>query len=309
MNIVFFGSTSDSVLVLAKLPAKDVKAVVTQPPRPVGRKQVVTPTPVEAWAKEHTITVLSFPSNPDKPSEYANEQGVIDTLQPLKADLLVSASYGQRIPAASVDSARYGGLNVHPSLIPRWRGADPVPWTILSGDRQTGVTIVTISTDFDKGKIIAQKKLPVGPDAETETLRAHLFAEGADLLMEILPGYVSGAVKGTLQHESEASYARRLTRDDGFISWDILVKAMAGEDVAVDSRPKLLSLDKSHISFVIAKAIRALSPWPGIWTRITLKDGIKKRMKILSARVTPVTNILILDTIQMEGKKPQDFSS
>ncbi|MBI5619377.1 hypothetical protein HY950_00260, partial [Candidatus Gottesmanbacteria bacterium] len=114
MKVVFFGSTSDSVLVLKKIFSLSICqfvnlsicCIVTQPPRPVGRKQVLTPTPVETWGKAHNIPVLSFPSSPNQPSLFNNEQTVIDTLQPLKADLLISASFGQRIPIQAIQAAR-----------------------------------------------------------------------------------------------------------------------------------------------------------------------------------------------------------
>ena len=156
MNILFFGSTTDSVIILDKLFTTHyslftprITAIVTQPPRPVGRKQLMTPTPVETWAKTRAITVLSFPSNTAKPWLYLDEAQVVDALEPLKADLIVSASYGQKIPAKTLKDAKFGGLNVHPSLLPRWRGGDPVPWAIMTGDHQTGVTIVSLSEKFE----------------------------------------------------------------------------------------------------------------------------------------------------------------
>ncbi len=200
INVVFFGSTSDSVIVLDKLytltpTPYTLSAVVTQPPKPVGREQVLTPTPVEIWTKEHTVPVLSFPTKPDKPWEYENEETVIDTLQTLKADLLVSASYGQKIPAATIQDAKFGGLNVHPSLLPRWRGADPVPWAILSGDHQAGVSVVTLAPTFDQGAIIAQKKVPITPEDTSDPFRTRLFTLGADLLIQSLPDYLTAKTK------------------------------------------------------------------------------------------------------------------
>lgn len=310
VNVIFFGSTSDSVLVLNRLHelrmtdyGLRISAVVTQPPRPVGREQLVTPTPVELWAKEKNITTLSFPSDKETSWLYENEQTAIDTLEPFKADLLISASYGQRIPTKTITDAKYGGLNVHPSLLPRWRGADPVPWAILSGDHQTGATIVTLSPEFDEGKIIAQKKHAITPVDETDSLRAKLFSMGAELLAEVITDYLSGKLKGSSQKTEAASYARRLTRNDGFIPWDILQKSIAGQDVPIKERPPLLALDASHITLTITKALRALSPWPGLWTTVQI-EGQPKRLKILSCHAEEVTNTLILDDVQLEGKKP-----
>ncbi len=261
MKIVFFGSTSDSVLVLKKL--SDVVAVVTQPPKPIGRKRILAPTPVELWAKRHGIPVHY--TAPDVP-----------------CDLIVSASYGEKIPMKRIASATLGGLNVHPSLLPRWRGGDPVPWAILSGDRQIGVTVVTLTEKFDAGEIIAQKKIPVAGDDFSGPLRTRLFAIGADLLTEILKTYrgvkPSHIESDTASHLVEP-YARRLTRDDGFEPWENIIN------------PK----DAERIN----RKFRAFHPWPGLWTRFQ-----KKRLKILSFTDKPVT-------VQLEGKTPvswQQFS-
>lgn len=318
IRIIFFGSTTDSVLVLSRLHqlvigywSLDIVAMVTQPPRPVGRKQVMTPTPVETWAKTHSISVLSFPSDPERPWLYAHEKQVIDTLQPLKADLLVSACYGQRIPIQAIQAARFGGLNVHPSLLPRWRGADPVPWAILSGDRQTGVTIVTLSERFDEGRTVAQKKIPITDDDTSNPLRTKLFTIGADLLMEVLPGYLVTPPK---PHHNPSSpplklrggrvglpYACRLTRDDGFEPWEAIQKAFDDEQEARR----------------IDRKFRAFSPWPGLWTKIGIMNkelGImeEKRLKILSCHIDAVSHLpihLSVDTVQWEGKKPIPYST
>lgn len=288
MKVVFFGSTSDSVIVLEKLRAQ-VCVVVTQPPRPVGRKHVLTRTPVELWATANNTTVLSFPSDSEKPWLYADERQVVDALQPFKADLLVSACYGQKIPWEAIKEARFGGLNVHPSILPRWRGADPVPWAIFSGDHQAGVTIVTLSEKFDDGKIIAQKKIPITDKDTSDALRTKLFTIGADLLIEILPKYLAN--EHVTRHSplvTQSPYARRLTRDDGFELWETIQKAFGNPEVA-------LRIDRKF---------RAFFPWPGLWTKIE-----EKRLKILSLHLSPTTNSLLLDTVQWEGKTPIAYST
>ena len=262
MNIIFFGSTSDSVLVLQKLP--EVVAVVTQPPKPIGRKQIITPTPVELWAKNHSIPTLSFPANETKPWLYADEQTVIATLQPFKADLMVSASYGQKIP--------FQGVNVHPSLLPRWRGADPVPWAIYSGDHQTGVTIVRLSASFDQGMILAQEKWNITGKDTTDELRATLFSMGADLLVKNLPDIFNHSITEIPQKTEDEPYARRLTRDDGFEPWEKMMDPNEAER--------------------INRKFRAFHPWPGLWT-----NYVGKRLKILEFITVPVT-------VQLEGKNP-----
>lgn len=302
-NVIFFGSTDDSLLVLNALQQCNnvtiqqlsVVAVITQPPRPVGRKQVLTPTPVEIWAKAHNVTILSFPSDHGKPWLYASERQVADALEPLKADLIVSACYGQMIPLESIHAARFGGLNVHPSILPRWRGADPVPWAILTGDHQSGVTVVTLGEKFDDGRIIAQKKVPIKDSDTSDALRTKLFTLGAGLLVKTVPDYIDGSIKGALQQCNNLTiqqfpYARRLTRDDGFEPWEAIQKALI--DVQEAKR--------------IDRKFRAFMPWPGVWTllRPAGRDyegqAKERRMKILGLSL--VAGLLSLDVVQLEGK-------
>lgn len=299
-TILFFGSTTDSVIVLEKLaslPSVQITAVVTQPAKPIGRTHIVTPTPVEKWAKEHTVTALTFANNPLKPWVYADEQQVIDALQPIGADLLVSASYGVKIPWATIQAAKYGGINVHPSILPHWRGADPVPWAILSGDHQIGVSVVTLSETFDQGVILAQEKIPIMPKDTSDPLRTKLFTMGAERLVDILPTYVNGKLK--IPGRPSAShlggvklhYARKFTRDDGFEPWEAISAALTeGTD-----------------SERIDRKFRALNPWPGVWTLVqTSKEKIEnseqKRLKILQLHLNDEK--IVIDEVQLEGKKP-----
>ncbi len=302
---IFWGSTAESVIVLEKLSAYNdskIVAVVTQPPRPTGRHPKFMATPVETWARKNNIPVLSFSSQKEKPWLFEDEQTVIDTIQPFKADLLVSASYGQKIPSPTIQSARFGGLNVHPSLLPRWRGADPVPWAILSGDQQTGVTIVTLAEKFDEGKIIAQKKLPIFPNDTTVILYPKLFTLGAELLIDMLSDYTNGKNKGKPQVSSQTTpgveqlrtsgktpYARRLTREDGFEPWETIQKTITtGKDA-----------DR------IDRKFRAFDPWPGLWTTLKINNE-QKRLKIL--RLHLHEDKLLIDGVQLEGKNPISFS-
>lgn len=297
MNILFFGSTTDSVIVLEKLLTvknTEISAVVTQPPRPVGRDQTITPTPVEQWAKEHNTAVLTFTSNSEKPWLYADTQQVIDTLQPIQADVLISASYGQMIPWETISATRYGGINIHPSILPHWRGADPVPWAILNNDHQIGVTVVTLSKTFDEGKILAQEKIPLTPTDTSDPLRTKLFGMGADLLAETLPLVFTGKIKAKDMHmpDPKPPYARKCTRDDGFEPWETL----------------RLSMTEGKDADRIDRKFRALDPWPGVWTEITNSQSDKvttqnkKRLKIVKLHLS--NKKIIIDEVQLEGKRP-----
>ena len=307
VKVLFFGSTTDSVIVLQKLgaiKACSIAAVVTQPAKPIGRDHIITATPVEVWAKQHNTACLSFENNPEKPWLYADAQQVIDALQPIGADLLVSASYGIKIPWDTIRATKFGGINIHPSILPHWRGADPVPWAILSGDHQIGVSVVTLSEKFDQGIILAKEKIPITPKDTSDPLRTKLFTKGADLLAKILPDYITGDIKRKLKTSPQplAShlggvklYARKFTREDGFESWDVVSAATtAGTDAER-----------------VERKFRALHPWPGVWTLLRQGYGGQttdndKRLKILKLHLD--NGKLVLDQVQLEGKKPVLYS-
>ncbi len=311
MNSIFFGSTSDSVIVLSHLVENNYApvAVVTKPPSPIGRKQIVTPTPVETWAKKHKIPVLSFSTDTDRPWLYQNETAVINALSTFKPDLLISACYGQKIPKETIEYARFGGLNIHPSLLPRWRGADPIPWTILSHDRQTGVTIVTLSEQFDQGRIVAQKKILLTDiELSPDQLRTTLFTDGAALLLTTLPDYLSEKNKGVDQKPNDEPVARKLTRADGFIPWEHLKEALEGKEIEQEKREGVASRIPLPMSQVILSMLRAFSPWPGVWTMLPSQnrkgqaENETRRLKILEAHIEK--DRLVLDVVQREGKNP-----
>jgi methionyl-tRNA formyltransferase len=308
MNVIFFGSTHDSVIVCDVLFSHSKKlditlqAVVTQPAKPIGRNRVITQTPVEIWAHAHTITCLTFETQKEKPWLYAHEDHVVLSLSTCSPDLVISASYGQKIPEPLIEHARYGGMNVHPSLLPRWRGTDPIPWTILAGDEQTGVTLVTLSKKFDEGIILAQQKIPLDSQKTPEEIRSHLFSLGATLLVAILPEYCAGKHIGKAQDASHATYARRLTKEDGYIPWNTLIDAVEGK--TPDSLQGILSITNTSLPDSVVRAVRSLTPWPGIWSIVILK-GISKRVKILEVHTNG--GKLVIDTVQLEGKNPTPF--
>lgn len=278
MNIIFFGSTDDSVTVLSTLTTSyPVCAVVTQPPKPIGRKKVITATPVELWAKEKKIPLFTFPNNPKQPWRFANDEDVTNALSSFHPDLLVTACFGERIPAKLIERAPHGGINVHPSLLPRWRGTNPIPWAILAGDAHTGVTIATMTVHFDDGRILSRKKIPLTQKDMPDELRKKLFTMGADLLLTTLPDYLSGKNKGVPQKNEGVTVARRLRRDDGFVPWNEFFESIQNNPQRLDTR------------------LRAFSGWPGVWTRAPFN----KRLKLIALSPSP--------RVQLEGKQPVDW--
>ncbi len=297
IRTIFFGSAPDSLPTLNLLNTwispdftLELVGVVTQPPRPAGRQKIITPTPVQIWAEQHTIPTLSFPSIPETPWIFLDEEQVVSALSPLAADLIVVTYYGQKIPWAAITAATYGGINVHPSLLPRWRGADPIPWAILTGDHQVGITVLTLAEQFDEGKILGQKKIPLTATDMTNPLYEKLFILGAELLGELLSDYLTGKNAGTPQGASPTPYARRLQRADGFVPWEKL-------EAAIKDGTEAEQIDRMY---------RALTPWPGIWTTLLL-HGTEKRVKILELQYR--SERIHISTVQIEGKTPIPFAT
>lgn len=318
IRTLFFGSTNDSLLVLDRLlegirtPSYEITvvALVTQPPKPTGRKRIVTASPVEQMTEGKPIPVCSFPSDPDRPWLFADEDAVSNTLATFSPDLLVTASFGEKLPADLLTHAQHGGINIHPSLLPRFRGADPTPWTILTGDAQTGVTLSTITPTFDAGRILAAKKIPTPDNATPQSLRTTLFMLGATLFAESIHDILSGKIRGEEQKEEDAVYARKLTREDGYIPWDIISAAMTKHEIKTLNYPPLLRTvadcnPKESLPEHILRMGRALSGWPGIWTRIPVQHATvreEKRIKLLTMEIKQ--SLFIPQTVQLEGKTP-----
>jgi len=308
MNIIFFGSTEDSVIVAKTLHAKyPLAAVVTQPEKPVGREKTITKTPLDVWATEQKIPCLTFVQDEEQGWKYKNDDDVTNSLATFKPDLFVTACYGQKLPSAALKLPKSGSINIHPSLLPRWRGADPVPWTIIAGDAQTGVTISIITDTFDSGDIIAVKKIPVTDHDMPDPLRTNLFTIGAHLLLETLPTYIKGNCELVPQRKEDVVVARKLTRQDGFIPFTLVEKSLAGEDVLREERlDTVLQEITEPLPQAMVRLLRALSPWPGVWTTISI-DGVDKRLKLLEYATRD--GRLVITNVQLEGKNPVDWKT
>jgi len=301
MNIIFFGSTEDSVIVAQTLQKKyRIAAFVTQPAKPIGRTKTITKTPLELYAIKQKIPCMTFAQDSEHPWRYNNEDEVTNSLSSFIPDLFITACYGQKLPSSALALPTQGSLNIHPSLLPRWRGADPVPWTIIAGDAQTGATISLITDTFDTGDIIAVKKIPVPTHDTPDRLRTTLFTLGADLLLETLPEYIQGSIKPVPQKKEDVVVARKLTREDGYIPFSLISLSLQGQDEPREKRNNTLIQDiLEPLPQAIARLTRALSPWPGVWTTIPM-GGVDKRVKLIE--VTVKNNKLVLTTVQLEGK-------
>ena len=230
-RIVFMGSPDFSVPSLAALLAGkyDVVAVVTQPDRPAGRGRKLAPSPVKVYAEEHGLPVLQPPA--------LKAPEAVDALADLQPDLIVVAAFGQILRPAVLDLPAHGCINVHASLLPRWRGAAPVQAAILAGDQVTGSTIMRMDPGMDTGPILAQAGLAIQPGDTGGTLTGRLAQQGADLLVETLPRWLAGEITPQPQDERLATVCRPLRKEQGVIDW---------------TRPAV----------ELARAVRAFNPWP-----------------------------------------------
>ncbi|MGD8486658.1 MAG: methionyl-tRNA formyltransferase, partial [Chloroflexota bacterium] len=210
VRTLFFGSGAVALPVLEHLLEIDlltVVAVVTAPPRPAGRKGTLRPTPVAELAERRGLPVTTPAS--------LRDDAVLDALRAYRPGLIVLADYGRLIPAAVLEMPAHGALNIHPSLLPRHRGASPVVAAILAGDPVTGVTVMRMDEGLDTGPILAQATLPLDGSEVTPELEARLAELGARLLIEHLPAWLEGSLKARPQPSEGATVTRLLRREDG----------------------------------------------------------------------------------------------
>ncbi|MBI2624659.1 methionyl-tRNA formyltransferase [Candidatus Parcubacteria bacterium] len=235
VRLLYFGTPEFSRIVLEELLKSGFEpaVVITAPDKPVGRKQVMTESPVAAFAKANGVGVLK--PEKIKPPEF------IEQLRSFESDLIIVAAYGKIIPQAILDIPKHGAINVHPSLLPRWRGASPIPYTILNGDTKTGVTIMLMDAEVDHGPILAQEEIESRGDETTAALTPKLARIGGRMLAEVIPRWIAGNMKPTEQDHADATFTKILTKEDGRIDW-------------------------SKGAIEIERQVRAFDPWPGAWT-------------------------------------------
>ncbi len=294
MNILLAGTPSTTVLVAEALvqAGHTISSVLCPFPKPVGRKKVVTPCVVEGWAQKRSIPVI----NVDK--EGLQNKIILNDL--LAIDLLIVADFGYLIPGWLLRFPKNGALNIHPSLLPRWRGATPVPFTILFGDHETGVSIIAMNERFDMGGIVAQKKIEIEERDTTPILLNRCFRVGAKLLIQVLEPFVKGSIKILPQTaEAPTPTTRKFTKDDGFVPIEAIEKAREGKVFSEENVPLLREYTLPHTPQFLNQMVRALSPWPGVWTRNVRNE----RLKILE--MVMQKSKCIITSSQLEGQKPQ----
>lgn len=253
MKIVFLGTAEFAVPSLDGLVSSGhrVAEAITQPDRPAGRGRRLGESPVKVRARELGISVRQ-PESLSAPEELAH-------VKEIAPGLIVSAAYGRMIPSAFLSAAPEGGINLHPSLLPRWRGAAPIAWALIAGDRETGLTVHRLIDRLDAGEIFARETFPIAPDDDGQTLAARLAPAGARLLRSVVDEIENGRAAPVPQDDSRATPAPKLAKEDGLIDWREPAEA-------------------------IHHRVRGLVPWPGSFTHID-RAGKRRLIKIHATRV------------------------
>lgn len=250
-KIVFMGTPHFSTTVLKRLitaPEYEVIAVVTQPDRPVGRKKILTPSPVKQVALEHHIAVY-------QPEKLSGSPELAELME-LEADLIVTAAYGQFLPKKFLEFPVYGAINVHASLLPKYRGGAPIHYAIMNGDAQTGVTIMRMISKMDAGNLLAQRSIAIEEDDDVASMFEKLSLLGADLLMDTLPALFAGDIQEVVQDESQVTFSPNIQREQEQIDWQKTAR-------------------------MVDCFIRGLRPWPTSFTVLN-----QERIKIWQAKPT-----------------------
>jgi len=260
MRLAFFGSDDFGLLSLQALNAAghEVAAVFTQPDRPAGRGQHMQRTPIGRFAHNLGLPVYQ--------PETLKEGAPVKILQHIAPELAVVVAYGHLIPPSMLAVPRHGFINLHASLLPKYRGAAPVPHAILNGETQTGVTIFRLNERLDEGDILAQEVEPILPRDTSATLLARLAVLGAKVLTQTIASLIAGSIVPRPQPATGASHAPRLRKEDGRIRWNTSCAQ-------------------------IDRMVRAFQPWPLAFTFFPTAHGEQRRVVVLSVEPEPAASI------------------
>lgn len=289
-KIVFMGTPDFAVPSLKRLlESHDLAGVVTQPDRPAGRKRRLRASPIKRLALAAGIPLIQ--------PQRVREEAAIEALRAWDADVHVVAAYGQILPQALIDLPRHGTVNVHASLLPRWRGAAPIQAAIRAGDKESGVTIMLVDAGLDTGPLMAKRAAPLAADETGGSLHDKLSLLGAELLVETLPRYLSGELEPRAQDDSLATYAPRIKKADGVINWTCSAAA-------------------------IERLARAFTPWPRAYTnwagaQLRILAGRRGEGSAEPGRVIEVDGDIAIGagdglyfptTLQLAGKQALDIA-
>ena len=297
IKIIFFGTPEFAAGILKSLIDGDysIAAVFTQPDKKVGRRREIVFSPVKKMAVEKEIKVFQ--------PESLRDENIIENIRKIKPDLIIVAAYGKILQKVMLEIPKFGAINIHASLLPKYRGASPVQCAILSGEKKTGITLMQMNEKMDEGDILQQEKIEIGENETADALLARLGKLGEKMIVKLIPDRINGKVESVEQDHDKATYCKPIGREDGKIDWD----NTAGE---------------------IFRQWRAYHPWPGIFSILNAKNQ-PKRLKLSEIEIVPGNEtgaepgkiikynqeaavqakkgLIVLKKIQLEGKKEMDI--
>lgn len=296
MKLVFFGSPAIALVSLKRIIEEGhrIELVISQPDKPTGRGKKLIPTPLKRFAQDLNISVY-------QPVKIRKDQIALEKIKKINPDLNVVVAYGQIMPSSIIFLPKYNSINVHFSLLPKYRGASPIQWALLNGERKTGVTIFELNERMDEGDILAKEKVDIHPEEGASELEARLAQKGANLLVKTIANI--GKIKPQKQDHSQATYAPKIKKEDGRIKWE-----------------------KNAI--FIERLVKAYTPWPSAYTfladqRIKILKGKKEAFKgqssspgeILEVKKKGIevccgnASVFLIENLQPENKKPMSAYS
>ncbi|MBI4066827.1 methionyl-tRNA formyltransferase [Candidatus Gottesmanbacteria bacterium] len=319
LSIAYFGTPYFSARFLEKILTDttinrliEVKLVVTQPDQPVGRKQTLSKTPVKVVAEKNNIAVIDDLKKLQVKSYKLKEM-----------DFAFLFAYGGLIQKELLNLPKYGFLNTHPSLLPKYRGASPMVYPLIIGDTKTGVTLIKLDEEIDHGPIIAQEEMEITSHDRRPDLEVKLSDLAFEMFKKTTKELIStdfNRFKLIQQNHSGATFTRKLEKDDGFIPFSTLKKTLNKEPLTFNELPQIIKeyVSKYEVPYwrrpinngifesakVVYNLYRGLFPWPGIWTKVIIKDQ-ERRLKITD--LTIHSSQLTIKSVQLEGKKEVNF--
>lgn len=305
LRLIYMGTPSFAVPALEALIAGsragavlaegyEIVTVITRPDKPSGRKQEIVYSPVKLAALAHGLPVWQ-PGSFKKPENQ-------EALAAYRADLFIVAAFGQILPQAVLDLPRYGTLNIHASLLPKYRGSSPISEAILAGERETGVTIMLIDAGVDTGPTLLQRAIPLSESETTASLTSKLADLGASALLEVLPRWVQGQLSPLPQDSSQASHTRLLKKEDGRVDWSQPAELLARRVRAYIPWPRACTTWRGKQLYILSARplSTSSSTTPGLVSLETFSNAGRVQ-KVL--RVATGQGSLCIDTLQLEGKK------
>ena len=297
-KIIFFGTPDFAAVILKALIDSDydIAAVFTQPDKKVGRKQEVAISPVKDLALKNKIEIFQ-PQN-------LRDIKFVEEIKKINPDLFVVAAYGKILPKEILEIPKFGAINVHGSLLPKYRGASPVQCAILAGEKETGITLMRMNEKMDEGDILVQKKIKIEKNDTTDTLMKKMAELGSKMAVGSIPDLISWKIKPARQDHSKATYCKPVKKEEGRVDWN-------------------------NTAEEIYRKWRAYFPWPGIFSDLKIRNQ-QKRLKLLKIEIVPNSEtgekpgkivkynqetavqakkgLVILKKIQLEGKKEMDVN-